>query len=131
MGLIEFPAFLDRYVEPFRSPSWVYEPDRGFIVWRRGTGDNVELLHVRAAVPHQGHGRWLVYRMLDHLRANPPYHSVYGYTRIGNNRAREFYAALGFRCQEVDGIYAEGAAVLFWGCYTRLVELKGEHERGA
>lgn len=123
----EFEA---RFLKPFQTARYVYTPD-GWIVWRRGTGDNCELLHIRAFEPRRGHGRRLVRAMLDELehdRRHPlpgeppfPYHTVYGFTRVENEGARAFYAALGFVVQVVDGVYADGRAVLFSGEYLRLL----------
>lgn len=113
--------FLARCVTPFRGVDYVYRDGVGWVAWRRGTGDNVELLHVRAFTPGSGHGRALVREMLDRLRRRPPYHSVYGFTRVGNEAAQLFYAALGFRLQRVDGLYQAGEAILFWAPFTELV----------
>lgn len=116
------------YVQPYRDCPWILFPERGFIVWRLGTGANVELLHVRAFERRKGHGRRLVYAMLEELRATPPYHSVFGFTRVSNERAAAFYSALGFRLQPVKGLYADGEAVMFWREYSELLRLKEEHE---
>lgn len=98
-----------------------YEAAHGYIVWRLGTGGNVELLHIKAEPRGRGHGRRLFYQMLERLRESPPYHSIYGFTRVSNEEARAFYGALGFCLQEVAGVYADGRAVLFWAPYEVLV----------
>lgn len=126
-GLIGRDDFLAKYVAPFVEVKWEYEPE-GYIVWRHGTGGNVELLHIRTFRPGQGDGRRLVYRMLDLLRERPPYYSVFGFTRASNAEAQAFYGALGFNLQPVNGLYAEGQAVMFWQSYERLMALKGEYE---
>lgn len=128
--MVDLAEFRTRYLTPFERLSHLYEPERGFIVWRQGTGDNTELLHIKAAELRRGHGRWLVYRMLEHLEREPPYHSVYGYTRVSNRRAQAFYESLGFRCQRLEGIYRDGQAVLFWRDYQGLLESKEVFERG-
>lgn len=117
-------GFAQTYLNPFRNVDWVYEEDKGFIVWRRGTGDNVELLHIRTFTTGNGYGRHLFYRMLKDLAEKPPYYSVFGFTRVSNKEAKAFYAALGFKLSTVDGLYKDGSAVMFWQSYTRLVELQ-------
>jgi len=110
-------------VIPFKNPCFHYSKDDGFIVWRMGTGMNVELLHIRAAEPRNGQGTKLFGHMLNRLEKEPhmtPYHSVYGFTRLSNERAVEFYRAMGFNFQYVNGLYQEGEAILFWQGYTSL-----------
>lgn len=118
------------YLEPAGDCRWLYNAC-GFIVWRRGTGNNVELLHIRTFQPGKGHGRGLVYHMLHQLAMHPPYHSVYGFTRTSNEDARKFYGALGFRlAPAVDGLYAAGGATLFWATYAELVREMNKYLAG-
>lgn len=121
-------AFFDTYVIPFGVVESCYDPEVGFIAWRRGTGGNVELLHLRSFSAGCGYGRQLVYAMLEQLRKEPPYYSVFGFTRVGNDEAQRFYGALGFNLQTVCGLYAEGEAVLFWQDYQELLRRKEECE---
>lgn len=118
------------YICPYQSVRYIYRRGEGFIAWRRGTGDNVELLHIKTLVKKQGIGRKLVYAMLEYLRECPPYHSVFGFTRVDNEEARAFYGALGFSLQEIAGVYADGRAILFYAPYKRLLEAKNEYEKG-
>ncbi len=99
-----------------------FQRDEGDIVWRPGTGGNAELLYIHTTEHGKGYGRALVYMMLDDLKSDPPYHSVFGFTRVSNEEARAFYAALGFRLHEVPGVYADGRAVLFEAPYADLVK---------
>lgn len=122
--------FVERYILPFERPGYIYDPRAGFIVWRRGTGNNVELLHIRTFEKGKGHGRRLVYQMLDKLADDPPYHSVFGFTRVDNAEAKAFYGALGFELQTVRGLYADGQAIMFWQSYARLQELRTQYEGG-
>jgi GNAT superfamily N-acetyltransferase len=102
----------------------VHESDEdGVIGWRWGTGDNVELTHLRATQNRNGHGRRLLVGMLLALRAEPPYCTVFGFTRTGNLVAQEFYRAMGFTLTPVAGVYADGAAVLFSARYDDLCRL--------
>jgi len=110
----------DAKFERYRTARW-HRCELGEIVWRYGTGANVELLEIHAVPRGKGYGRALVYTMLVTLRDDPPYHSVFGFTRVSNEEARAFYAALGFRLHEVPGVYADGRAVLFEAPYADLV----------
>lgn len=126
--MIDRALFLYRYVLPFEKTEHVYEYDRGFVVWRLGSGSNVELLHITAAEVRKGHGRWLFYQMLDKLQEKPPYHSVFGFTAVSNKRALAFYDALGFEHQEVHGLYQAVPAALFWQSYEKLRQLQYEYQ---
>jgi len=125
---LDYDCFKQRYIQPFKKLDFCYALGRGFIVWRLGTGANVELLHIRAFEPRRGHGRKLFYRMLEQLGNRPPYYSVFGFTRVSNERAAEFYKALGFNLQSVTGLYADGEAVMFWRKYQDLLDFKHRWE---
>lgn len=128
---LSLPDFLTHCVQPFDHCAWTYRKERGFAVWRKGTGGNVELLHIRTFASGKGHGRRLVYALLDRLKDDPPYHSVYGFTRTGNAEAQAFYGALGFRlAPAAEGLYREGGATLFWAPYTELVTAMTTHLAG-
>jgi ribosomal protein S18 acetylase RimI-like enzyme len=116
-----YEDFYDEYIEPFHTPTYVYDYT-GWIVWRVGTGLNVELLHIRTHKKRRGYGRRLFYKMLDRLTAKPPYHSVFGFTRVSNAEAKAFYGALGFNLVEINGLYQHGHAVLFWQEFNKLCE---------
>ena len=88
-----------------------------------GTGGNCEILHLRAYVVRQGAGRWLLKMMLSRLLRDPPYESVYGFTRTDNLVAQGFYEAMGFELSLVRGVYRDGSAVLFSQRYEKLKEL--------
>ena len=117
---MDYKTFLRNCINPFKEIEHEYVENRGYIVWRRGTGDNVELLHIRTFKKGEGHGRKLFYKMLDRLSKRPPYHSVFGFTHVGNSEARLFYGALGFWLRPVVGIYQEGSAILFCQSYKTL-----------
>lgn len=105
------------------TSTFYYNWDIGFIVWRLGTGRNVELLHIRAWETRKGHGRLLFYKMLDALSAPEakPYHSVYGFTRVSNERSALFYQSMGFHFNLIPGVYKDGEAILFYHEYEDLV----------
>lgn len=110
-----------KYLLPYTGLSHISLPN-GFIVWRQGTGGNVELLHIKTYAPGQGTGRQLVVAMLEHLKTQPPYCTVFGFTRTCNEASQKFYTALGFELTPVKGVYQDGSAVLFSQEYKTLLE---------
>ena len=119
------------HVDPYRKVGYIDGPD-GHLVWRTGTGGNVEVLHLRALSPGQGGGTRMLREMLSRLRTDPPYATVFGFTRITNHDARRFYLNSGVTLTEVPRVYAEGAAVLFTARYDYLLGfhgLKDNHDK--
>jgi hypothetical protein len=102
-----------KHVLPFTSVHY-HEGPEGYIVWRLGTGENVELLHIR------GNGFALLKVMLLRLKDRPPYHTVFGFTRTGNWDALYFYKRAGFQPSNVDGVYKDGVATIFSAPYEEL-----------
>lgn len=107
---------------PFLTVCVIHDED-GYIVWRRGTGENVELLHIKSA--RSGGGSALLIKMLEKLKENPPYSTVFGFTRTGNTKAIAFYWRMGFTCSPVAGVYAEGSAMVFSAQYVDLCKRHG------
>lgn len=125
----DYQKWRDAKVNPYSRIFYRHIDDLGYIVWRIGTGDNVELLHIHTIEKGKGYGRKLFYMMLDDLQACPPYHSIFGFTRVLNDDAMAFYGALGFELQEIRGLYRDGRAILFTQSYTRLLYMKADYER--
>lgn len=114
-------------IEPFGKVSWLETMD-GYVVWRRGTGDNVELLHLKSKA--SGGGTRLLRGMLEALEENPPYSTVFGFTRLVNDKAHSFYLKCGFDLTMVQGVYADGHAIVFSAPYSDLRELHCENHSG-
>ena len=95
---------------------------RGMIVWRWGTGDNVEITHLKASRPGRGEGRSLLRDMLAILLEDPPYATVFGFTRSSNLTAHAFYKKAGFVLSPVAGVYADGDAIVFSANYVDLCQ---------
>lgn len=109
----------EKHVLPYSKIDYVTDGDGyGYIVWRVGTGGNVELLHIRASP--QGSGADLLREMVKRLESAPPYKTVFGFTRTCNAAALEFYRRNGFSLSRVEGVYADGEAVVFSQDYDRL-----------
>lgn len=113
---------IQKVIKPFIGVH-LLENTNGYIAWRRGTGDNVELLHLKTFSSGKGTGRELVKAMLNKLKENPPYATVFGFTRSVNMEAQRFYRSMGFNLSPVEGIYADGSAVLFSQTFKKLLEL--------
>jgi len=116
------PDDKDCYVHPYTMMA-VEELENGFIIWRRATGDNVELLHIKTYVKGMGTGKLLICKMLYELLEDPPFATVFGFTRLSNTDAQRFYTTMGFDLSIVRGVYADGHAVLFSQSYDKLKEL--------
>lgn len=120
-GKIDIPDFLQQYIYPFQAVESIFDPTLGFIVWRTGTGRNVELLHLRAFEKRKGYGRKLFYRMLDRLKKTPPYYSIFSFCRTVNEDAIQFYLSNGFFRQNIDGVYKDGHSIIFHQSFDVLV----------
>lgn len=99
--------------------------DRGLLSWRWGTGDNVEITHFKSTLPGNGYGLSLLRDMLKALKGDPPYCTVFGFTRTCNKAAQAFYQNVGFTLSPVQGVYADGDAVVFSANYKELCTLHG------
>lgn len=115
---MSLPPDLEKYMDVN-----VIRGEQGFVVWRLGTGGNAELLWIRSHA--KGWGRKLFVMMLKALRENPPYHTVFGFTRFGNWDAMGFYDRMGFSLSKVEGVYKDGVAVVFSAPYEDLCNLHG------
>lgn len=111
----------NEHVEPYTKVCH-YQCTNGYIVWRRGTGGNVEILHLKVQEVRQHTGTHLLKTMLDKLKDHPPYATIYGFSRAGNETAHAFYRAMGFDLTRVKGVYDEGAAIVFSARYESLLE---------
>ncbi len=80
-------------------PDWhVEEPEsihRCILQFRPASGGTVEIENIVVDERRRGYGRELV-RHLVSLFPGPP-KTIYAFTRLSNDGARAFYAALGFR----------------------------------
>lgn len=105
--------FLTKYIKPYPGAEYIYTP-KGYIVWRTGTGGNVELLHIRSFFPKHGYGRVLIAEMLKRIQ---PYHSVFGFCFFEN---MGFYLKCGFHVEPIPLVYKSGQAAFFVQEYKKL-----------
>lgn len=96
---------------PYRELSVFYNESIGYIAWREGTGNNLEILFI------EGKGKELCTIMVKELirQGKLPYNSVFAF-RLGSNEiANKFYQKVGF--QGVDfgkSIYRDDTTALMW-----------------
>lgn len=108
---------LPRELHKFANVNIIHNED-GYIIWRPGTGDNVEITHIRSFI--HGGGTRLLKVMLAELKNDPPYCSVFGFTRTNNKKAHFFYMSCGFTITRIRGVYEEGNACIFSANYQDL-----------
>jgi ribosomal protein S18 acetylase RimI-like enzyme len=94
----------------------VLENPHGYLAWRYGTGDNVEIFDIEVNEKMKGHGTQLIGILLETLKGNPP-DIVFGFTKQNNSIAQKFYSSIGFNI--VSGIESH---CLFWKEYKELYE---------
>ena len=111
--------YIQDLLNPYVQNYFTYD-ENGFITWRLGTGKNVELLYLYVEVPRKGTGTKLLKEMLSMLKENPPYSTVFGFTRTSNAPAIAFYEKMGFSLSRVEGVYADGEAMVFSAKYEDL-----------
>jgi len=116
---------LRHLVKPYQVVEYVHLPRLGYIVWRLGTGGNIELLHIKAFKKNQGIGKKLFIEMLKKILENnqEPYHSIFGFTRTLNEQAHNFYSGIGFSLAKINGIYADGSCVIFSQDFKKLIAI--------
>ena len=114
--------FLAKYVDGFKGVFHVFDARRGYIVWRRGTGGNFEILHLRAFQLRRGYATSLIRQMLEQLKHNPPYFSIFVFMLGENKNAQGAYEALGFKLQRVRGLYKTDDAFIGTASYEVLCE---------
>ena len=103
---------LKKKIEKFADLHYIYFKDEGHLVWRFGTGYNIEILDIEAYKKRQGIGTKLIRELVSGLGENPSV-SIFGFTKEINDDAKSFYKALGFRLSPViKDLYRKGG-ILF------------------
>jgi hypothetical protein len=106
----------EEHIDPYDYISFI-EDERGYIVWRNSTGNNIELLHIECSIPRQGYGTSLLRDMLSKISTG---HVIYGFTRERLIHAQLFYQAKGFTLTVIPGLYCDGNGVMFRQSLTHL-----------
>lgn len=100
----------------------LYLPDKGYIAWKIGTGENYEIILVESYGNHSGHGKEVFNQFLDKLQSNPPYESIYVFFRWNNKIAKNYYKKIGFKIKRLRGIYKDKLAGIGYNSYKNLYE---------
>lgn len=91
--------------------------DKGYLAWKMGTGENIEIKFIEVSEKGKGYATELVREMLTHIE---PYHSVYVFRLAGNESAGHFYRKCGFEETTIKGLYGGDDAVLGVASYEIL-----------
>ena len=101
---------LEDKMEKFTEVNYLFFKESGHLIWKYGTGGNVEIFDIEAYEKGKGIGKKLVKGLVDKLKENPP-HSIFGFTAKKNINAQGFYKALGFDLIEIENLYPKGAYI--------------------
>jgi ribosomal protein S18 acetylase RimI-like enzyme len=116
-----YDDFQRKYLTPYERLDHIFKPDKGFIVWRPATGNNVELLHIMTFQQRKGYARELVGQMVRELEASPPYFSIFGFALSSRTHLKDIYRRLGFNVTEdIPAPYKDGPSFIFWQSYEAL-----------
>lgn len=119
----QFQEFLAKYVTSYTHLEYVYWPEKGFIVWRLSTGENVELLHIKTFVRSSGYASELVREMVKRLIKKPPFFSIFGFALASRVYLKEVYTHLGFHVTDnIKAPYKDDSSFIFWRSYEELKE---------
>lgn len=118
---INYDDFINKYIEKFKGVDFIYWPEKGFIVWRQGTGENIELLHIRTFVQKNGFAKELIAEMIKKIQKNPPYYSIFGFGLSSRKDLKIIYQRLGFNVTpDMSGPYKSSLSFLFYQSYENL-----------
>jgi len=103
---------LENKMKKFGEMYYIIIPDKGHLVWRYGTGDNVEIFDIEAYKKRQGVGKELFRMLIGELGENPP-HAIFAFVGDDNTDVQKFYKVLGFDIShELDHLYRYGARLV-------------------
>lgn len=129
---MNFEEFYGHYVKPYLDMDYIFVPEEGYVAWRRGTGENVEVLHIRAFKTGRGLGVLLAQAMIYELKKNPPYYSVFGFGLASNLPPQKVWKKVGFDIEITKAPYKGGPAFLVSQSFEILVkklEVDGDEEK--
>lgn len=115
-----FQEFYNHYISLYLDQYFIFIPNVGYIVWRYGTGENVELLHIRSFETGKGTGPKLVKVMLRELQKKPPFFSIFGFMLASNEPVIKMYRKMGFNTMEIPAPYKGCSSVMICQSYDVL-----------
>jgi len=107
---------LKKRFKEYGKIDYIYWPE-GYMVWRIGTGDNIEILFIEVSEKRKGMGTKLFKEFLKRIN---PYHSVFVFHLASRKDAEKFYKSVGFNKSIKCGIYKDDKTVLRWATYEEL-----------
>lgn len=129
---MDFEEFYGYYIRPYLGIDYIFVPEEGYVAWRRGTGDNVEVLHIRAFKTGKGTGVLLAQAMIHELKKRPPYYSIFGFGLASNLPPQKVWKKVGFDIEITKAPYKGGPAFLISQSFEVLVrklETDGNEEK--
>lgn len=91
--------------------------DKGYLAWKMGTGENIEIKFIEVSEKGKGYATELLREMLSIVK---PFHSVYVFRLASNETAGYFYRKCGFVETRIGGLYRDDDAVLGVADYKTL-----------
>ncbi len=120
--------FKKKYISEFSDIFYIFIDNIGFIVWRIGTGNNIELLHIKSFVKRKGYGSLLLRLMILELSKKPPYYSIFGFALYKNKEARFFYKKNGFNVFKCPFPYKTDSSIIFSQSFKKAQKLIANKE---
>lgn len=118
--------FYIKKILPYTGVATLYQKGKGYVCWRRGTGLNIEILHLRVFKKRRGYATQLIRDMTECLaREMRPYHSVFVFCLANNAPAIAAYESFGFKMTKIDGLYKHDHAMIGWVKFEDLCEKMG------
>lgn len=113
---------LKERISRYSGVRYIYTPE-GYIAWQLSTGDNIEVIFIEG----RGYGRELYRLAVEQIeRDGRPFHSVFTFTKTGNESACRFYEKFGWRRFNLGvSLYQGIGATLFAIPYDELKEKVG------
>jgi hypothetical protein len=117
---------LTERLKAYGDAEYVWTP-YGSIAWHLSTGENIEALFLEAK---PGYGRWMYRQMVEAIREDggEPYHSVFAFRLTSNQKAKNFYAKMGWTQVDLGrSIYAGDETTLMWTTWDQLCDYVDHH----
>lgn len=113
---------IDHLICPFEGTFHI-QTDDDYIVWRKGTGSSIEIVHLYVADRRKGRGTVLLKDMATKLKDGlDSVQSIFGFTRSSNECGVGFYRAMGFDLLHIPHLYEDETGTMFVQSFARLLE---------
>jgi len=114
-------------LEVYGVYEYIYWEGRGYMAWHLSTGENIEILFVEIHPSLRGQGltSQLFAEFCQRAKLNPPYNSVFAFTRADNEIAHRMYLRFGFYLKRIPNLYKHLDAYLAVVNFQKLCEKLG------